>query len=344
MGNRVARAARQKQAKKAKRRTNARGKRVAPLRAKPARGSATRTGTAAKARLKKVRVAKQRVKKKLASAKRALKVAVARRIVKKRVASLKRTVTRGLGRARTRLKAAKKRATTARKALRKRVTRTVRAANKRTTAARAVLSKVATKAVSTVKTTLEHAARPLARRHEVAKVARPVPPAFAAQRANATPREELLFELQRARASVKAAVQGLAMGLAERPVAPGKWTIKEIVLHLAERDRVRLEEFSRTIGGQSRSWLGSSHAEEAEVNEVHLSPLRAHSWDDAVRRLDSMREQLLLRLSEVPAEPDDVWRRGHPFADMMWALPGHDRLHASQIKLARIGANDPVED
>ena len=338
----------QKQVSRKKRRTVARNKRVERPRAKPARGSTTRTRSLAKARLKQLRVAKQRVKQKLASAKRALKVAVAKRIVKKRVASVKRAVAKRLTRARARVKSASKRSTAARKALTKlvarRVTKTVKVAKKRAASAQKALRKRVAKRVKSVTSAIRRAARTATPRRAPLKAARVVPPAFAAQRANATAREELLFELQRARASVKAAVQGVAAGLAERPVAPGKWSVKEIVLHLAERDRVRLEEFSRTLGGQPRSWLGSSHAEEAEVNELHLAPLRAHSWDDALRRLDTMREQLLLRLSEVPAEPDDVWRHGHPFADMMWALPGHDRLHAGQIKLARIGANDPVED
>jgi hypothetical protein len=193
--------------------------------------------------------------------------------------------------------------------------------------------------------------RPPRRAHaqpRVAPAARPAaappPPAFAAQRALATAREELLLEIQRARASVKAAIQGLTGATAERPIAPGKWSIKEIVLHLSERDRVRLEEFSRTLGGLPRTWAGSGKAEEDAVNEAHLAPLRAHGWDAAVKRLDSQRELLLLRLSEVPALPDDVWRRGHPFADMMWGLPEHDRHHAEQIKRARIGELLPMED
>jgi hypothetical protein len=175
-------------------------------------------------------------------------------------------------------------------------------------------------------------------------LATPVPPAFSAQRAGASAREELLFELQRARASVKAATQGLASGHAERPIAPGKWSIKEIVLHLGERDRVRLEEFGRALGGQPRSWAGISDEDQVAVNEVHLAPLRAHTWDEAVRRMDSLREQLLHRLSQLPAQPDDVWQRGHAFGDMMWGLPEHDRHHADQIKLARLGELVPVED
>ncbi len=172
----------------------------------------------------------------------------------------------------------------------------------------------------------------------------PVPPAFAAQRAGAGAREELLFELHRARASVKAATQGLSAGSAERPIRSGKWSIKEIVLHLSERDRVRLEEFGRTLAGQPRSWAGIEDPEMGATNEMHLAPLRAHTWDEALRRLDSLREQLLWRLSQLPAEPDDVWQRGHAFGDMMWGLPEHDRHHAEQIKLARIGDRVPVED
>jgi hypothetical protein len=193
--------------------------------------------------------------------------------------------------------------------------------------------------------TTRPAAKAAARRAPARTGAAPATPAaFAAQRALATAREELLFAIQRARASVKAAIQGLTAASAERPLAPGKWSIKEIVLHLSERDRVRLEEFSRTLGGLSRTWAGIAKAEEDAVNEAHLAPLRAHGWDAAVRRLDSQRELLLIRLSEVPALPDDVWRRGHPFADMMWGLPEHDRHHAAQIKLARIGELLPVEE
>jgi hypothetical protein len=186
--------------------------------------------------------------------------------------------------------------------------------------------------------------KPAARKPAVRKTVPPVPPAFATQRAGATSREQLLFEIQRARASVKAAIQGLTAAHAMRPMAPGKWSIFEVVLHLSERDRVRLEEFGRTLAGQPRSWAGIEDPEMAAVNEAHLSPLRAHTWEEAVRRLDSLREELLLRVAEVPARPDDVWQRGHAFGDMMWGLPEHDRHHADQIKRARMESASPAEE
>ena len=322
----MARAARQKHSKRGERRTDARGKRVARPGAKPARGATARRRSLAK---------------RLAKAKRALKKAVAKRVVKRRVKALQRKVTKRVSSVRARVKSAKKRVTRAARVVGKRLRAAGTTARKRVTRAAKVARKRVTRTVTAATKALGK--RPAVRR-AVLKRTEPVPPAFATQRASASLREQLMFELQRARASVKAATQGLPGSTAELPVAPGKWSIKEIVLHLSERDRVRLEEISRTLGGQPRSWAGLSPAEEAALNEAHLAPLRAHSWDDALRRLDTLREQLLLRLSEVPSHPDDVWRRGHPFADMLWILPEHDMHHARQIKLARIGATVPVED
>ncbi len=171
----------------------------------------------------------------------------------------------------------------------------------------------------------------------------PVPPAFAVQRAGADARGLLLFELARGRAAVKAAIQGLSGANALHATAPGKWSIFEIVLHLSERDRVRLDEFDRTLAGEPRTWAGMHDPEMGPVNESHLAPLRAHTWDEAVRRMDSLREELLARLDALPAEPETIWKQGHAFGDMLWGLPEHDRHHAMQIKNARIGGDAPLE-
>lgn len=163
-------------------------------------------------------------------------------------------------------------------------------------------------------------------------------PAFASQRAGATPKDLLLFELQRARVAVQAAVQGVAPGSAERPLAPGKWTLRELVLHLAVRDRVRLEEFDAVLAGADVSWKGLEDPAMAHINEAHLAPLRHHSWDEALRLLQTTRDQLMTRVLAVPADPDSRWSEAHAFGRMLLALPPHDRKHAEQIKRARIGA------
>jgi hypothetical protein len=237
-------------------------------------------------------------------------------------------VARAAGKKQTRRKSAPRRAAS------------TRAGKPRASADRRAVAKKRTKRASAPKRAAKKRTRPGLRKAVAARTRKPagaVVTAFATQRARATSREELLFELARARASVKAAIQGLTSASAMKPIAPGKWSAFEIVLHLGERDRVRLGEFHRTLSGQRHTWARVGDAEQARVNEEHLAPLRAFSWESAVRRLDELREALLLRLHEVPALPDDVWQRGHTFAEMMWGLPQHDRHHAQQIKKARIG-------
>lgn len=160
--------------------------------------------------------------------------------------------------------------------------------------------------------------------------------AFAPQRAAASAKELLLFELQRARVALLAALKGLPPGAAERPLGPGKWTVRELVLHLAVRDRVRLEEFDDVLSGTPVSWAGASDAAMAQINERHLAELRHLSWDDALRLLSRTRDELVHRLLGVPASPAEVWGEGHPFGAMLRMLPPHDRKHAQQIQDARI--------
>jgi len=161
-------------------------------------------------------------------------------------------------------------------------------------------------------------------------------PAFATQRAAATAKELLLFELERARVAVSAAIQGMSPASAERPIAPGKWSPREIVLHLAMRDQARLDEFDAVLAGATRSWASFDAAAYARINEQHLAPLRALSWDEAQRKLHATREALLERLLAVPPEPAERWSAAHAFGAMLVALPRHDRHHAEQIRNARI--------
>lgn len=161
--------------------------------------------------------------------------------------------------------------------------------------------------------------------------------AFAPQKAGASAKDLLLFEIERARVAVMAAIQGLGAGTALRPVAEGKWSIHEIVLHLSASDRMRLDEFDALLAGTPASWaVIADPAAGAALNEANLAPLRALSWDEAMRHLATTRAALLERLQAVPAEPTAVWAPEHPFGGMMHRLARHDRGHAEDIKNARI--------
>jgi hypothetical protein len=165
------------------------------------------------------------------------------------------------------------------------------------------------------------------------RVKRPqaTPEASFPQRAGASRKQLILFELLRARAALHSAIQGLGPG-ADEPMGDGKWSVRETVLHLATRDQARLREMEAALRGSDPSWRGINDSDMALVNEETLAPLRGLEWEDALRTMHRTRELLIEAVESVPEEPADVWAPEHPFAWMIERLPIHDRHHAETIK------------
>ena len=158
----------------------------------------------------------------------------------------------------------------------------------------------------------------------------PVPPAFA-QRASASERQIVLFEMMRHRAAFLAAIQGLPPAAANE--APGGgWSVREIVLHLVTRDQARLRELESVLRGAVPSWKGVDDKAMARINADLMKPLLHHDWEESLRLLHRTRQQLLEAVETVPEEPEVVWTESHGFGWMLRALPPHDRHHAEAIK------------
>jgi uncharacterized damage-inducible protein DinB len=136
----------------------------------------------------------------------------------------------------------------------------------------------------------------------------------------------------KARASVLAAVQGMSAATADRPLGEGKWTVRETILHLVTRDRARLREMEAALRGIRPSWDGSDPALQAQVNEEELAPLRALSWEDALKLLLTTRQVLMEAVESIPEDPAEVWVEEHPLGWMFQRLPTHDLHHADIIK------------
>jgi hypothetical protein len=166
---------------------------------------------------------------------------------------------------------------------------------------------------------------------KVRAVVPPPPPAFP-QATGAPAKQQLLFRMVKARASVLAAVQGMSAATAEQPLGAGKWTSREVVLHLVTRDRARLREMEAALRGIRPSWDGENAERQSRVNEEDLAPLRRFGWDEALRLLNATRQELMEAIESIPEEPAEVWADTHPLGWMFQRLPPHDLHHADQIK------------
>jgi hypothetical protein len=210
------------------------------------------------------------------------------------------------------------------------------AAKRASTAKRARRPAPAAKRTSTAKRArrpappAKRAARPALR---VVKNRVPPPPPFAGATAGASVKELALFELVRARVAFTAAIQGLEPASAERPTAPGKWSPREMTLHLAYWDR----EVLRHLEAAWRDGIKMpfSHDDVLERNPIGVAELSHHDWESAKRLLQANRERLVEALQSIPEEPAGMWGRGHPLGDILRILTHHDRHHADAIKAAR---------
>ena len=158
-----------------------------------------------------------------------------------------------------------------------------------------------------------------------------VRPAFP-QRAGAAAKHLVVFEILRARAAFHAAIQGLTPALAIQPIAPQRWSVRDTVAHLCDRDEHLVHQIEPVSRGTPPPWHADTPAEEERRDAEGLARLAHLGWDDALRRLHTARAELLEALEFVPAEPADPWSTDHPFGRMLRDLAEHDRHHADVVK------------
>lgn len=220
------------------------------------------------------------------------------------------------------------------------------AAPKRKTAAKLKLAskrKTATRKRASKRSASARAAQP-----KLAMVPRPRPPkppkpalpkpateprAFAAAKVNASAKDLVLFELVRAHVAVAAAIQGMSPGSAEVPTEPGKWSTREMILHLAYWDREMLSALEDAY--QHGKAPGLTRDDIERRNPVGIEELAHHDWDSARRLLQLHREKLMEEFQSIPEEPAEVWSKEHPVGKLARILTHHDRHHADKLKAAR---------
>lgn len=161
----------------------------------------------------------------------------------------------------------------------------------------------------------------------------PEPQAFAGAKAAASAKDLVLFELVRARVAVAAAIQGMSAASADQPTEPGKWTFREMVLHLAYWDRECLPLLEDAY--QHGQGAGLTHEHILARNDAAIEELRHHDWDEARRLLQLHRERLMEEFQSIPEEPAETWSKAHPVGRLARILTHHDRHHADKLKAAR---------
>jgi uncharacterized damage-inducible protein DinB len=113
--------------------------------------------------------------------------------------------------------------------------------------------------------------------------------------------------------------------------APGKWTVRQVVQHLADAERIFATRLLRIARGDATPQPGFDENAYADATAADTRPLA-----DVADDLRAVRASTLALLGGLPA---DAWSRtgivsGHPVSvrALAWIAAGHERHHAAILR------------
>lgn len=145
-------------------------------------------------------------------------------------------------------------------------------------------------------------------------------------------REDLLAKLDSQRAALLAELRGLSDKEAARPPAPGNWSAKQQLSHLARAERLYLA-CVRRVCDEEEPDLGVHWAEH---QEEHPATANARPLEGLLADMESARQQTRQMVAALGDAEFGRVGRHTPFGDLtigqlLRSLYRHDRMHADQV-------------
>jgi hypothetical protein len=184
---------------------------------------------------------------------------------------------------------------------------------------------------------LGHLPQPIHLCHSIEMLARPEPTEYAEFYRNyiaKVPDGSLLDFLAQQPGNYRHLLIGLSDADAAAPTAPGKWSIKQVLGHLCDTERVhsyRVLRFARGDETELQGFEQDDYVREAGSN--------ARSLDDLLAELENVRKSTLALLSSLPAgaEKRRGVANGNPITvrAMTYVIAGHTQHHYDLLKKAK---------
>lgn len=113
--------------------------------------------------------------------------------------------------------------------------------------------------------------------------------------------------------------------------APGKWTVRQVVQHLADAERIFATRALRIARGDPTPQPGFEENAYADATAADARPLATVA--------DELRAVRVATLALLGGLPADAWPRtgtasGHPVSvrALVWIVAGHERHHAAILR------------
>ena len=152
-----------------------------------------------------------------------------------------------------------------------------------------------------------------------------------------TDKQALVARLNRARNDLLTLVRSLPAEQLETPGAVGDWSVKDVVGHIASWEDRLLTQAQMLLNGHGEKIdLADSEDAERVWNHTQYLRKRAWTWDETIRDLALMREEVLWNIGW--AEPEQLFQQvtldvgvGSP-AGLLEGIVEHDQEHVAQMR------------
>jgi uncharacterized damage-inducible protein DinB len=158
---------------------------------------------------------------------------------------------------------------------------------------------------------------------------------------NTTPTEAdkqaLVARLTKARDELLRLLRGLPAERLETPAAVGEWSVKDVVGHIASWEDRLLTLAQTVLNGHAGQieWIKNDEALQAWNHKQYLRK-RAWTWDEIIRDLALMREEVLWNIGWTAPEQlfqQHVLETGSVSpAGMLEGIVEHDQEHIAQLR------------
>jgi uncharacterized damage-inducible protein DinB len=149
--------------------------------------------------------------------------------------------------------------------------------------------------------------------------------------------EDPIDSMKKAPARLAKLVDGLSEKQLTRKPAPGKWSIKEIVAHLADGEAVLGFRY-RFVAGQDKPVI-QGYDQDAFVEKLGVEKVKTKELLEDFDRLRKANVNLLKRLPKEALDRFGIHseRGEESIRKMITMYAGHDRIHFQQVETIRVG-------
>jgi uncharacterized protein (TIGR03083 family) len=141
-------------------------------------------------------------------------------------------------------------------------------------------------------------------------------------------KQEYIERLVEERQNVMKALEGLSDEQMSRPMAEGKWSVRDVLGHLAAWENEVVKAFEQKARGQRPTIADITDYD--SWNAAEAEKRKYKSVEDIRHELKQTRKRLLTILNDLP-EDESTWSPERSTAKMMKMLIEHDRHHWKAI-------------